>query len=466
MADGGEAASARGLRAIFGPGGGLGRDDAELLARFAAGGEAGEAAFEAIVERHGPMVLRACRGLLRDGHAADDAFQATFLVLARRAGGLRVRGSLGPWLFGVARRVAARAKVDAARRLRHERAAAEAASRPFEVAPAGDDLAPALFEAIAALPDRYRAAVVLCDLQGMTHEQAAGAIGCPAGTVKSRLSRGRDRLRRRLEARGLGVPSVLLAAESPAPALVRSAIRAATVPGAASPTLLSLGGTTMRTMLLADLRPLAAAVALVATTAALGVAYQRLRPSTPPPPPPPVAAPAPASAPPEPAEAAFALQKAAIDVQDLIEVSGIHLWKYRVEGPAGKRFRVVFRELTAADAPPRVLESQAFRKMGDGPVTLRIQIRKPDGSFGGVLLGRDEWAALATFCQGCEPGGIDSTIRLPFRDRMEYGGQLSSGPNGTLQAPGEFVVMATKPMQKIGEPSSSYPCAQLVIVEE
>ncbi len=182
--------------------------DAELLARFTAGaGDAGsEAAFEAIVARHGAMVLGVCRRILRDTHAANDAFQATFLVLARKASAIRVEDSLGRWLYEVTIRVARRARSTAI----VERARVQPLSRLDPVAHdrsfqrhENDDLRFVIDEEIARLPDRYRSAVLLCYLEGLTQEQASIRLGCPIGTVQSRLHRARERLRCRLTRRGL-----------------------------------------------------------------------------------------------------------------------------------------------------------------------------------------------------------------------------------------------------------------------
>jgi len=187
------------IRALFdlGPTSALG--DGQLLERFAGrgGGEAAGAAFEALVARHGPMVLRVCRGALGDRHDAEDAFQAVFLVLARKAGSIRDRDSVASWLHGVALRVAARARAAGARRRRHERLGAGAAGRSE-----GDDgragIASEVHEAVGRLPEFLRAPVVLCYLEGHSREDAARLLRRPVGTVKSRLSRARDRLRRRL----------------------------------------------------------------------------------------------------------------------------------------------------------------------------------------------------------------------------------------------------------------------------
>src|SRR5262249_11139045 len=149
-----------------------------------------------LVERHGPSVLRICRSVLRDEHEAQDAFQATFLVLVVRARRLWVRDSLGPWLHQVAFRVASCSRAKLARRRRHERLHAERASRLIAVEEAGgDDWEAAVREEVDRLPERYRLVVTMCDLGDCTHEGAARLLGWPVGTVKSRLTRGRERLR-------------------------------------------------------------------------------------------------------------------------------------------------------------------------------------------------------------------------------------------------------------------------------
>ena len=196
------------VRTLFDSGTTVGLTDGELLGRFADrpdGNDAAGPAFAALVERHGPMVLRVCRSILRDEHDAQDAFQATFLVLVRRAVAMRRQESVGSWLHGVALRVSARARVEMARRRRHERRSVEARG-PADRTDAGGispEAVGILHEELGRLPEPYRAAVVLCYLEGHTCEAAASRLGWPVGTVKSRLARGRERLRRRLIRRGL-----------------------------------------------------------------------------------------------------------------------------------------------------------------------------------------------------------------------------------------------------------------------
>jgi RNA polymerase sigma factor (sigma-70 family) len=194
------------LQTLFEVGTVAGMPDRVLLERFIARRD--DLAFEAIVARHGPMVLGLCRRMLSDLSDAEDAFQATFLILVRRAGSLRDRERLGPWLYGVAQRVSARARAQAARRRLRERPGAALAAVSYR----GDlerlELRAVLDDEVSRLPEKFKAPLVLCDIEGRTHEEAAGQLGCPLGTVKSRLTWARRRLRSRLVRRGLA-PSAI-----------------------------------------------------------------------------------------------------------------------------------------------------------------------------------------------------------------------------------------------------------------
>jgi RNA polymerase sigma factor (sigma-70 family) len=209
--------------------------DEQLLERFVtAHRELGEMAFEALVDRHGPMVLRICRTILPGKDDAEDAFQATFLVLARRAASIRSRSSLASWLHAVARRVASSARSAAARRREHERNAADLADQCVPE-PRSDDLAQVIHEEIDQLPERFRTPIVLCYMQGLTEGQAARRLGRPLGTIRSRLTRGKQRLRCQLIRRGLAPASVVLVgarAGSAAPVIVHSALVRLTVESA------------------------------------------------------------------------------------------------------------------------------------------------------------------------------------------------------------------------------------------
>ena len=210
MAIGKRGAVVKQLRTLFDLGTIRELTDGQLLERFATGERDGaELAFAVLVERHGPMVLRVCRATLAEAHDAEDAFQATFLVLVKKARGLWVRDSLGPWLHQVAYRTASCARLASARRQRHERGASE--SRKEAIVAFNDDLGCVLHEEIERLPERFRIPLVLCDLEGRSHEQAARHLGWPIGTVKSRQARGRERLRDRLQRRGVSPTPMVLA---------------------------------------------------------------------------------------------------------------------------------------------------------------------------------------------------------------------------------------------------------------
>jgi RNA polymerase sigma factor (sigma-70 family) len=174
-----------------------------------------------LVQRHGPLVLGTCRRLLRDTHAAEDAFQATFLVLARRAAALERQGSLAGWLYGVAYRIAVRARANAARRYSRE-VSMDSCNDVCD--PAGDDVAgrtsqqelrAVLDEEMQRLPVKYRAPLILCYLQGKTNEQAARELGRPPGSMSRHLTRARELLQERLTGRGMAVGAVLLGPQMP-----------------------------------------------------------------------------------------------------------------------------------------------------------------------------------------------------------------------------------------------------------
>ncbi len=207
----------RDIQTLFDTGTVGGLTDRQLLDRCLKRQDPGsEAAFEVLVRRHGPMVLRVCRNVLRDWSDAEDAFQATFLVLARRGGSIRKRDSIESWLFGVACRVAARARVEAARRRAVERRGAQAADAALGPPPDEEadrqELGPIVQEEVRWLPEKYRAPLVLCYWEGLTQEQAAAQLEIPLGTVRSRLARARDILRRRLGRRGLASVAGIAAA--------------------------------------------------------------------------------------------------------------------------------------------------------------------------------------------------------------------------------------------------------------
>jgi RNA polymerase sigma factor (sigma-70 family) len=184
--------------------------DRQLLQGFAAGRD--EAAFAALVERHGPMVLRVCRRVLRQEQDVEDAFQATFLVLARNASAIRKTEALASWLHGVAHRVSLRAKRDAGRRRTHEQEAQHRTAKPQAREAEWHEVQAALDEEIQALPEKYRAPFVHCFLEGKSRSEVARELGLKEGTVWSRLSEARKRLQERLGKRGIELPALLAVA--------------------------------------------------------------------------------------------------------------------------------------------------------------------------------------------------------------------------------------------------------------
>jgi RNA polymerase sigma factor (sigma-70 family) len=223
-----------------------GLSDRQLLERFI--GAHDESAFTVLIERHGPMVLGACQRALRNRHDAEDACQATFLVLARKAESLRKKESLGSWLHGVALRVAAGLKREAIRRKNRE----QRIDLPTPADPATDvtwrEVQAVLDEELGRLPERYRAPLILCYLECLTRDEAARRLGLTPGGLHGRLERGRDLLRKRLTGRGLSLAATLSAAvlgesvcHALSPTFVVSSAKAAALFAAGQPVMESVG---------------------------------------------------------------------------------------------------------------------------------------------------------------------------------------------------------------------------------
>ena len=265
------------IRTLFEVGIFGGLSDGELLDRFSAGGdEVSELAIAVLIERHGPMVHRVCRSMLNNPHDAEDAFQAAFLVLARQAASIRNRDSVASWLHGVARRVAACSLDAEARRRKHERAASrlEAIDAPHEC----DETSRIVHDELGRLPEKYRAPIVLCHLEGLTHEQAASRLRCPVGTVRSRLSRGRNRLRDRLVRRGAAPAAVAsvsffsdeIASAGVSLSLVRETVQLTSV-GPIPPSISSLVTGALKAMAVSNMKIAGALIAVVMTSSGLGL---------------------------------------------------------------------------------------------------------------------------------------------------------------------------------------------------
>jgi RND family efflux transporter MFP subunit len=255
--------------------------DGELVERFVVRRD--EAAFEELMARHGPMVLNVCRHFLRDPNDADDAFQATFLVLVRRAASIGMRDRLANWLYGVAYRVAFRSRAQITRRQTHEKQGlAVEGTEPCRREPQ-EDLLPLVHAEVDRLPERYRAVIVLCCLEGQSQEHAAQYLGCTPGAVKGRLERGREVLRKRLVRRGIVLSAAATGTIFPAhveavpPALAASTGKAASLIGQAtaadviSAQVIALMEGVLKTMLITKLK-MAAVLLLVVCALGAGVA--------------------------------------------------------------------------------------------------------------------------------------------------------------------------------------------------
>jgi RNA polymerase sigma-70 factor (ECF subfamily) len=265
--------------------------DEELLEQFVAGSaETAEAAFTSLVHRHGAMVLGVCRRVLGNRHTAEDAFQATFLVLARKATAIAKREQLGSWLHGVARRAAMDARIRAARQHAKEKrlGSMSPAERMDEIQKS--ELRSILDQELARLPERHRAAIVLCELEGLSRREAAGQLGVSEGTLSSRLARAKIQLRERLTRRGLALSAATLAfaltedaqAVAVPPSLVDSTIRVATLvgtgsslAGVASTSVITLTEGVLKAMLLSKLKlALLGLVTVALVTTGAGVVAQ------------------------------------------------------------------------------------------------------------------------------------------------------------------------------------------------
>jgi RNA polymerase sigma factor (sigma-70 family) len=264
--------------------------DAQLLDRFLKAHEA--TAFEAILGRHGALVWSVCRAILHDSHDAEDAFQATFLVLVRQARSIRKHTSLRSWLHGVAYRIAVQAEVNARKRRTHERQGVDMEAVQPLGSTAGADLGPALHEELSRLPEKYRLPLLLCYLEQRTYEEAARELGWPLGTLKKRLSDGRELLRKRLLRHGLtlsaGALGTVLAASAATAAvpvtLLKSTLQAALLvaagkaaAGAVAAPIAALTEGAVHAMFVNKMKVVFAGVLILALLGAGGTeAYQKL----------------------------------------------------------------------------------------------------------------------------------------------------------------------------------------------
>jgi RNA polymerase sigma factor (sigma-70 family) len=255
--------------------------DGQLLERFVASRE--PAALEALVRRHAPMVWGVCRRVLGNHHDAEDAFQAAFLVLVRKGASVYPRARIGNWLYGVAHQTALKARANSAQRKAREKSVTEMPEPAAKDPDCWNDLQPELDQEVSRLPEKYRAVIVLCELEGRTLREASAQLGCPEGTVASRLSRARTLLAKRLVRRGSGAPATAVAAalsQNAASASVPSALLSFTIKvavsvaagqtaatGAVSGTVAALTNGVIRGILLGKLKALTSALFVTAAIA-------------------------------------------------------------------------------------------------------------------------------------------------------------------------------------------------------
>jgi RNA polymerase sigma factor (sigma-70 family) len=263
---------------------GAGLTDGQLLGCFV--DQQDEAAVAALVRRHGPMVWGVCRRILRNHHDAEDAFQATFLVFVRRAAVIAPREMVGNWLYGVAYQTALKARAMLAKRRTREKQVPTLPEIEGEEPHLGHDLQAVLDQELSRLPNKYRVAIVLCDLEGKTRIEAARQLGVPPGTLASRLTRGRALLAKRLARHGLAVSAGMLAAElseqGASASLISSTIKAVTsvaagqaaTTGMISAQAVALAEGMVKTMMLTKLKIATGIVLALTVSAASGWYYQ------------------------------------------------------------------------------------------------------------------------------------------------------------------------------------------------
>jgi RNA polymerase sigma factor (sigma-70 family) len=258
-----------------------GLTDGQLLEAFVAHQDA--AALESLVRRHGPMVLGVCRRILRDPHDAEDAFQATFLVLARKAAAVSPRALVGNWLYGVAHTTAIRLRATNAKRRTRERQVVDMPEREAVQHDLHDDLLQRLDEELARLPDRFRVPIVLCDLEGRSRKEVARQLKIPEGTLSSRLTTARRLLAKRMTRHGFSVSGGALAlavahetTSAAVPAtLVSSTVKAATLTttGLISVQVAALTQGVLKTMFLTKMKTILVFIATVVVIGGSSLTY-------------------------------------------------------------------------------------------------------------------------------------------------------------------------------------------------
>ena len=381
--------------------------DRELLTRFAATRD--QPAFAELVRRHGGLVWSVCRRHLREPADAEDAFQATFLVLATRPQSVRAE-SLGAWLHGTAWRVASRLR----RRRDRTQPLVETASPPDD--PTLRDALAALDEELVRLPAKFRAPLTACYLMERTQDEAATDLGLSVSTVKRRLATGRELLRQRLSRRGVELGAVLaaLALRAPdAPALLVQSTLTAAALGAASATVSPLVSGVLAMMWQAKLKAWAVGLGLTAATIG-GTGY--------------LATNGVGQGPPVPGAGAAKVEKPAakadetpfrklsLDADDLADLTFLDIYKFQIDMPKGQVFNVILREVNTPKGAVRWEQSFEFRQQESGPTTLRIAFLRTDRKLASFLMSNEKEAEFRVDCSGSTKRGITTIVSLPLAD--------------------------------------------------
>jgi RNA polymerase sigma factor (sigma-70 family) len=421
-----------------------GPSDRELLTRFVERRD--EDAFAALVRRHAAMVWGVCRRTLRNAADAEDAFQATFLVLVRKAASVQPRETVGNFLYGVARRTALKARTAEARRWRRERQVEPMPQAEAKGCQRDDELQALLDEELARLPDKYRAVLVLCDLEGQARSVAARHLGLPEGTVASRLARARAMLARRLARRGLGVTGASLAAALSAEAMasapaaaVSAAIRAACAlaagqagAAAVSAKVLSLTEGVVKAMFVTRLMKATAMVLALGTAiVACGVLApgRSGEPSRTGPDAPPLAAPPAAKAEPaDPLPTGAVAQFGSLRLQDIDDTQSAAI------SPDGKRMAVCghHRPLLVWD-----VRTGELARTYPNPGWIPALHWEPDGKLAALSLGMGGFFMREFSDNPASPPGGFAGFRLLHADKAQEYGQESC----FLSADGRWVVV-------------------------
>lgn len=440
--------------------------DGQLLRRFTSAGD--EAAFATLVRRHGPMILGVCQRVLHTHQDVEDAFQITFIVLVRKARTISNPDQLANWLYGVAYRSSLKVRANIVKRRAKETQALVNSPRADGLDTGWADVRPVLDEEVNRLPDKYRLPFVLCHLEGKTNEEASRLIGCPKGTVLSRLAWARQRLRTRLARRGVGlsVATLTTLVTENATATVNSALVSRTVEVA----MLTAAGVVVPGSLIAErvvvamliskfktaamfATAIGLTVGLAAGLTQLAVAHQAIA--------------AKIKNEDAPVSDAIAYLKVAVNTDDILEATGLGIYKFHLNVPKGERFQLSMTSYKSKEDRPADLSHWDFTSNQDKAITLRVSFMRLDKRLGNALLSDDKEVEYRISCEGTTHLGYATVIANPLADHREKTlyVPLSNKDWWHNQNPGttRLVVVADRKSQHNQNMDSAFPRAELTI---